>query len=362
MKKFFVDKIRIVFIVLFFLVTTYYMFIKSELYESKTSIVIKNLSTTSVSDSFGIGIFGMGSSSQTQDSMILKEYMESLDMLLILDKKFHIINHYKSKDIDFVERLKNDAPIEKALKFYQNRINIVYDETSGIIHIAYAHTNPKMAKEILQYILLKVEDKINKLNKIKAEKQLFFVTKTYEKTKKAMEQSIQKLKEFQNKHKLIDPTNNATSSNSIIATLEQKLTEKKIEYRTKTSYLNKDNYELTKLRSEIEELINSIARQKSKLSGYGNQKLNNILFNYEKLKMQLDFAIEVYKNSLLQLEKIKLEIAQKAKMLSIIIEPNMPDGYTYPNKPRVFITILLITLLFYGIFSMIFAIIKDHKE
>ncbi|MDQ1268598.1 MAG: capsular polysaccharide transport system permease protein, partial [Campylobacterota bacterium] len=86
------------------------------------------------------------------------------------------------------------------------------------------------------------------------------------------------------------------------------------------------------------------------------------MFEYEKLKLQLEFDTEVYKNALLQLETTKLDVSKEAKMLSIISKPNLPDGYTYPDKPRVFITILIIMLLMYGIFSMLNSIIKDHKE
>ena len=87
-----------------------------------------------------------------------------------------------------------------------------------------------------------------------------------------------------------------------------------------------------------------------------------VLFEYEKLKMQLEFDKEVYTNALVQLETIKLDALKAAKTLSVVSKPNLPDGYTYPNKPRVFITLVIVMLLMYGIFSMLGAIIKDHKE
>ena len=78
--------------------------------------------------------------------------------------------------------------------------------------------------------------------------------------------------------------------------------------------------------------------------------------------MQAEFDIEVYKNSLLQLETTKIDVLKEAKTLSVVSKPNLPDGYTYPNKPKVFVTLVIMMLLMYGIFSMLGAIIKDHKE
>ena len=98
------------------------------------------------------------------------------------------------------------------------------------------------------------------------------------------------------------------------------------------------------------------------LAGKGETRLNKVLFEYERLKMQLEFDTQVYTNALVQLETIKLDALKEAKTLSVVSKPNLPDGYTYPNKPKVFITLIIVMLLVYGIFSMLSAIIKDHKE
>jgi len=98
------------------------------------------------------------------------------------------------------------------------------------------------------------------------------------------------------------------------------------------------------------------------LTGSQKNRLNKIVFEYEQLKMQFEFAKEVYKNALLQLETTKIEVAKNDKTLSVVNKPNLPDGYSYPDKPRVFITILILTLLVYGIVTMLGSIIRDHKE
>jgi capsular polysaccharide transport system permease protein len=138
--------------------------------------------------------------------------------------------------------------------------------------------------------------------------------------------------------------------------------QKKIEYATMSSYLKEDTYELKALQKEIEEISRSITKERKSLTGTSDDRLNKVLFGYEKLKLQLEFDIEVYKNALIQLETKKLAVLQEAKTLSILTQPNLPDGYTYPDKPKSFITLLFMTLLLYGIVSMLGAIIRDHKE
>lgn len=355
-------KFRFAFVVVFLLSSFYVVFLKSELYESKTALIVRDMSQTPTASTLGLSLLGMGSSSQLQDSKIVEEYLKSLDVYQLVDRKFNLTQHYKSDAIDFVERLSEDATTEEVLAFYNKHLNVYYDETSGILSVAFAHVAPKKAQEILEFLVQNVDFQINEFNRKKALKQLSFVEVEFGKAKEKMENSSALLEAYQNEHLLLDPSAEASSSSGIIAELEGRLTQKKIEYATKKSYLNEDNFELINLQNEIKQITKSIVKTKQTLTGNEENPLNKVLIEYEKLKMELEFNTEVYKNALIQLETTKIDVAKNAKTLSILSKPNLPDGYTYPNKPKAFITILILTLLMYGIFSMLSQIIKDHKE
>ena len=354
--------VEVLFIAIFIVLVSYYLVIKDELYESRTALVVRDLSSSTSASGIGLSLLGMGSSSQVQDSLVVEEYLLSLDVFTLLDAKFHLTDHFKSEDLDVVERLASDASVEKTLEFYRKRLLVDYDESSGILHIAYAHTNPKISQQVLEFLIKHVEEQFNEFNRRKARKQLVFIQKQYKKQKKQMEQSLAALEKYQNEHQLLDPNNSALSSSSIIATLEASLTQKRTELSTLRGYLNENNYEIKKVKSEIKSIKNSIAHKKRALSGKDTSSLNKILFEYEKLKMTVDFDTEVYKNTLLQLESTRIDTSKAAKTLSIVSRPNMPDGYTYPDKPKTFITILIAMLMLYGIVIMLMAIVRDHQE
>jgi len=226
-KKYSILKTRMFFIVLFLFAVVYTIFLKAELYESKTSLMVRDLSSSTPTASLGLSILGAGSNSQLQDSMVVQEYLLSLDMFLLLDKKFSLIKHYKSDKLDFIERMFDGATIEESLEFYTKRLIINYDEVSGILHLAYAHTDPKVSKNILEFMVSSVENELNEFNRRKSKKQLKFIKIEHDKNKQKMNQSSETLERYQNQHLLLDPTNKATSSIAIIANLEAKLTEKK---------------------------------------------------------------------------------------------------------------------------------------
>lgn len=350
------------FIVTFIVLASYYLLIKAELYESKAAVIVRDLSSTSSFDGFSLALLGGGTSSQLQDSMVVEEYLKSLDVFTLLDSKFQLIEHFKSEKLDIFERLSSSVSMEEILEFYQNRLVTDYDTTSGILYVAYAHTEPEISKQILEFLIKHVESKLNEFNRRKARKQLKFIELQHKKQKEKLAVSSAAFEHFQNEHLIFDPNQSAVSASGIIANLEASLTQKRIELSTLRGYLSEDNYEIKKVKGEISSIEHSITQKKQSLSGKEKQRLNKILFEYEKLKMALEFDTEVYKNTLIQLESTKLDASKEAKTLSVVTKPNLPDGYTYPNKPQVFISLLILMLMGYGIVSMLVAIIRDHKE
>jgi capsular polysaccharide transport system permease protein len=261
-----------------------------------------------------------------------------------------------------VQRLSSSAKVEDFLELYNSHLTVYYDEISGILNISFRHVDSKKAQEILEFLVLEVEEQINELNRKTSQKKLTFVEQEHEKAKAKMGSSSKQLEEYQNIHLLLDPSTQASATSGVISQLEATMVQKQIEYSTAKNYLNEGSYELMALKNEIDEIEKSIATQKKELSGTSEGRLNKVLFEYEKLKLQLEFDREVYKNALLQLETTKIEVSKEAKTLSVISKPNLPDGYTYPDKPKVFITILVVMLMMYGIFALLISIIRDHKE
>lgn len=355
-------KRRALFFTAFLLALFYVMVMKVELYESKTALIVRDLTPTPPSAGLELSLLGAGPSSQLQDSKVVEEYLLSLDVYALLDEEFDLTRHFQSDRLDMVERLSSDATMEEVLNFYRKRIRIEYDEISGILHIAYAHPDPQVAQAVLKALIKQVEQELNEFNRRKARKQLSFIRVEHQKHREKMDGSSAKLESYQNEHLLLDPNNSAESMSSIIAELESTLTRKSIELAKLSAYLNESNHEIVTLRNEIVSIRASITEKRKGLSGSDTSRLNKVLFEYGRLKMELEFDTEVYKNSLIQLETSKLDALKSAKTLSVLSRPNLPDGYTYPNKPKVFMTLLIIMLLVYGVFSMLAHIIKDHKD
>jgi capsular polysaccharide transport system permease protein len=101
---------------------------------------------------------------------------------------------------------------------------------------------------------------------------------------------------------------------------------------------------------------------KKDLANPNKKALNAYIFEFERLKNLVEFNKELYKQSLLQLEQLKVQANQNSKMLLEVTKPFVPQGYMYPQKLKDMITLTLVLLLLYGIISLIQAIIKEHID
>ncbi len=365
MKK----SIKIFFVAIFFIVTSYILYIETERYESVSITLLKDLSQK---QEMSLGAMLMGkTSSTTQDSKILELYIRSFEMFTFIDKKFNIARLYASENIDPYQRLYKNAIFPKyqinnknLLKKYNDNLFIVYDDPSSTLTISFVHTDPKIAKEILESIIKHSDEVINKFAKENAKVALHFIEKQRNDNKQAFITSIEKLIQYQNKNYTIDPNLDVERKNTILANLEFELVKNEVEYNSKIKTYNPNGVEMKMLKATIENIKRSIKRIKTQMVGEtsNENELNTNVFDFELLKSNMEFSKEVYRQTLINQEELKIEVSQNAKHLIIISKPTLADSYSYPNKVWDIFTLSIILVFMYSIIVTIIAIIKDHKD
>ncbi len=166
-----------------------------------------------------------------QDSKLMEKYIYSSEMFGMVDREFNLTKHYMSRDLDFLQRKYSFSQPDSFYNLYQNRLEVNYDELSASLDIAFLHTSPKKAKEILKFIIKESEKKINLFNKENGKELLKFLREQVKKNRDILFKSIEKLLEYQNKHKMIDPSIDIKSKSRIIARDQEKqIIQKEIEY------------------------------------------------------------------------------------------------------------------------------------
>jgi len=205
-----------IFLLPFLSLSSYVLFFQTELYESSSTVLIKDLKSPKVTTDM-LSALIPNSSSNMQDSKLIEKYIYSIEMFYKIDAKFKLKEHYRSKKLDFLERKYNFSKSSSYFDLYKRRVVINYDELSSTLDISFLHTNPKVAKEILKFIISEAEKKLNMYDKENGNELLEFIKQQERQNKKILLNSIEALLDYQNRHKTIDPSIDIKSKSRIVA-------------------------------------------------------------------------------------------------------------------------------------------------
>ncbi len=143
--------------------TIYYFAFAESLYDSETVISIQNKSNQSagVSSILGSALGGTGSASQTEQ---VQEYIQSMEMLNILDKKFHLRDTYSSSARNPFWRLYWPQTDEDFLWFYQHMVAVEAQTDVGLMTIDVYDYDRKRSKDIADTVVSQTEKFMNQIN------------------------------------------------------------------------------------------------------------------------------------------------------------------------------------------------------
>ncbi|MEO0296055.1 MAG: capsular biosynthesis protein [candidate division WOR-3 bacterium] len=350
----------VVVIIPIFVLAVYYLFIASDKFVSESKITIKQ--TGQQPASFNIGFLFLGSPSAREDAIFLKEYILSYDMLDYLERKLGLRNLYQSKKIDFFQRLPSDATHEEFLKYYRkNIVKVIFDDVSSILTIKVFAFSPEDAKRINEAILEQCERYINAVSHKIAREQMNFIEQELSYANRKMQIAKNNLIKFQNTYKVMDPTQEAQAKAALISQLEAQLANQEAQLKTLLTYLTEDSFQIQALKNQIKALKDQIEKEKAKMVGVGDTKLNRLALEYLNLKLDADFVTDVYKATLSAFETTRVEASRKLKNLVIIASPNLPEEPLYPRKAYNLTLATVLLLLFYGILKIVIGVIKEHR-
>ncbi|WP_439098242.1 capsule biosynthesis protein [Campylobacter devanensis] len=340
----------------------YYTFIAADRYVSNVSLSVKSTDGSSPVSLSGIeSLVGVASSS-TEDIKLLQEYIKSFDMLQKLDEKINLRSLYEKQKLDLFFRIYSSTSKESYLKYYRDRIHILFDDTTGLLNVAVEGFSPEDARNISAAILEECERFINEISHNIAREQLRFAQGELESAKQKYKDAKNELLAFQNEYGVFDPQSLAKTKAGFITEIELQISKKETELNTMRSYLNDNAPEIAALKAELRAHKEQLEKEKSKVASNASQdKLNDVVAQFEALYLNLSFAEDVYKTAITAVETTRIEIGRKAKQVVVIQSPYVPDSAAYPNKMYNIITIFVILTLIFGVVRLVRAIIDEHR-
>lgn len=343
------------------LLSGYWLLVASDRYISEAHVVIQKTDLPSGDaglSGFISGVLGGGSSN---DQLILKDYLQSVDMLRLLDARLKLREHYQDKQHDLVSRLWRDE-IEWFHRYFLKQVTIYYDTEGGILQIRTEAYSPEMAKAITTMLVQEGEHFMNLQAQNLAKDQVQFLEQQLVTIKDNLLKSRQNLLAYQNKNGTISPMVNVETLSTTVAQLEVKRIEIDAQLTAMRSYLVANHPMITQLEQQKAAIEKQMSIEREKLVSPGGHTMNAKVEEYQRLEFEAGFMQEVYKTALASVERGRIEAARTIKKMLVLQSPTTPE---YPDSPRRFyntIVSIVMVILLAGIFSLIVAIIEEHKD
>ena len=94
-----------------------------------------------------------------QDSVTVQGYLQSQDVMMMLDKDSGFKQHFQNPAIDPIQRLAPDANNSATYALFKKVVKISYDPTEGIIKMEVSATTPAKAVEFSEALLKYAEER-----------------------------------------------------------------------------------------------------------------------------------------------------------------------------------------------------------
>lgn len=340
-----------------------YWTFSSDRYVSEATILIQNTDQLAAPSLDVTTLLSGMSGHNRSDQLLLSEYLLSVDMLKKLDQALNLRAHYSDRRWDFASRMwLGKYYLEWFYQYYLSRVVVTYDEFSGVLRIKAQAYDPITAYNITQLLVKDGEHFMNEMSHALARVQVEFLDKQVDQAQDQVLQASKNLLNFQNQKGLLSPKATVETINSIIS----KLKEQSIELKTQLASLpyNLDYNHPTKhsLEKAISAIEHQIEQENKKLASTNEKSLNLLMEEEQLLQLELNFKQDIYKTSLIALEKGKMDVARALKHVSILQQPILPEYSCQPQRIYGIIATLLISILVLSILTLLKLIILDHVD
>ena len=353
---------RVLFLVTFViplaLLVGYELLLATDRYESTASAIITQERPSGTT--FDLSLIGITNSASDRDAFVLKEFMESVDMLKYLDAKLELRKHFTNPDADFISRLAADAPLEDFHEYFLSHVSVEFDTEQQIIRYAVQTFERNLSRMVLQAIVERSQEFIDRLNDKVTKEQMSFFDAEIGKSETRLAEARNRLIDFQRKHNLLTTESASQSVLATIATLEQQLAQKQSDLSARLEVLDANAPQLTTLQLDITALKRQIQRERERLGGSTTGSLSELDSQFREIQVTLEFVTNIYKANLNALEQARIEAARRLKYLVIVATPSLAESSEYPNRPYIIGTGIIVLLVVFFVFSLLVTLIREQ--
>lgn len=316
------------------LAALYGQFVAAPRYGAESRFTVRSLAAQGAPGSppsllnAGSGAAGLGG---LVDGWAVRDYLESREAMLRLDRKVGLAEHLSYQGLDLAGRLALDANEEELYRAYRNAVKVSYNMLEQINVIALQAPRPESAVLLSNTLLELAGDFVNRMDERGVQDALNVSKTAVALAEKQSLDALAALTQWRRQHGNIDPTSSATMLLGIESQLESELSTARINLEKIRALDNPGHPLLGPAQVQIGALERRLQDVRRRLSGSDNAQAS-LLESFDKVKSMQTFAeanLAMTRQSYQQALTDALRMRRYLSIVSVPIAEALAPGLTF---------------------------------
>ena len=338
----------------------YFILMASPMYISQASFAIRTADTAAPTGTDLAAMFLKAPGSTGNDAYIINDYIQRLDIAQDIDRELGVVKHYSNRQHDIISRLWQNPTQDEFLTFWQRVVVPHLNVDTGIIELKVRAYDPQMAQKITRAVIARSEALVNAMNERAQGDAVKLAREEVARAEGRIRAAQTAMRDFRDKHDLLDPTITASGLLQLVTTLEAEASALRTQITEAQSFMRHDAPALTSLNQRLAAVEKQLAAEKARVAGRKSDNLNAIVAEYQDLTIEAEFAQKQLVSAMASLEQARIQQAAQSRYVVAYQQPTLPDESLYPRPYLFTLYIFLGTLFLLGIVSLIWASIREH--
>ena len=342
----------------------YYSVVASDVYISESRFLVRT-PQRGEGPASGLTAFlqTTGFARATDDTYSVHDYVQSRDASNELDSSMHLRALYSAPDLDMFARfgaVDRDKSLEAFNIYYQKKVDIEYDPSSAITTLTVRAYTAKDAHDINERLIQMSERLLNTMNE-RSRRDLVEAADREVRVAEAQDiAATQHLIEYRAKDNVLDPVGEAGIALTRVGRLHDDLlaAESQLDQLRR---LSPANPQIATLQANIDQQRRALAAESKGATG-ASASLNAKSGPLGRFQLDKDFADHSLQAALGDLDTARAEVLRKHLYLERLVQPNLPDTAMEPRRVRGAFTIVAIGFIAWGVFALLRAIVREHRD
>lgn len=345
----------------------YLSIIKTPIYTTEARLSVRSSTQESGAISMGnlsslMSQSGLNSAvTDRSDIYAIQNFILSTNAIEAVGGVSRLTSIFGNASIDRISRLSGDVSLESAVAYWRGKISVYIDSTSGILILSVRGFDSDSSYRLTQDLVSASEHLVNDLSY--RGRKIAMDDAEVELRSSALEMSSARarLLEFQSRTGVVDPLDTVTQIGSLIADL--RLSQLQLQGTLDVSERTGTAAQVRRVeqQTEVDILERQIRNLENQLTGQNREdSIASILREYETLKVEEEFAGQIYRMNRSAYEQARRRIEEQQRFVVQVVQPMMAERPSEPRPLSNAVTLFGALFVLWGIAMLVVAAVRDR--